>query len=312
VYYFKGQDLCADVRHYRDDMRRLRDAGVDAVIIAIHEADLEGGNLGRVCEESLAAGLRVWGVPSRVGALVAGWSRAVGYLAALHPELWARRPDGSPVTFYGPMVSVHHPEALPGFVAVVESMLERFPLSGLIWDELKSLDIQDHSPAAIQALGRPARGQDQIDATTRFFGQVNARLKAKRPDLPIALFIYCDMPQPIVEACAAIGGLDEFGCDGRCLRADDPPDGEGGANKILLPNLSRFIQAARRNGRRSFTLIETQCLPRLSLETTLARVPELCAQPLDHIVYYDYAPGSADADQIMPRLSEALAPWRRT
>jgi hypothetical protein len=313
VYYFKGQDFCVDRRIYRDDMKRLADAAVDSICIAVHEGDLAGSNLPNVCQAAHRAGIEVWAVPSRVGALVAGWHRGVGYLSAGRPDLWARHADAACVNFFGPMISVHHPESAAAFIEVIESMLEALPISGIIWDELKSLDIEDHSEAALAACGGPAKGAAQVEATAAFFSGVNRELRTRRPELTIAMFLYCFMPDDLLARCAAIDGLDEFGCDGSCLRPTDRFPIEGGMGKILLPeNFSRFAAAADRTARRRFVLVETQTHGASSVERTLERLDELFALEPHHLVYYDYPRNMDDAERLQPLLAERFATWRRS
>ena len=311
VYYFKGQDFCINPREIRDDMSRFRDAAVDSVCVGFHEGELAGGNLEMVAAEVERAGLDLWAVPSRIGALVAGWHRAVGYLSAHHPELWARHPDGNPISFFGPQISVHHPESLPEFIDVVERMLDALPIKGIIWDELKSLDIADHSEAAIKSLGRPGEGEAQVEATARFFSSVNASVKRKRPDLQIALFLYCFMEDDLVRVCSEIEGLDEFGCDGACLRIEDDCKIEGGPLKKLLPdNYARFAKAAHARNRRGFVLVETQNQELAATAKSFDRHPELLALDPEHLVYYDYPRKMENSAEFQPRLAEVFKRWR--
>lgn len=313
VYYFKGQDFHFHPGQVRDDMKRLRDAAVDSINVCIHEADLCGSNIGRICEAARNAGLQAWAVPSRVGGLVAGWHRAPGHLAASRTDLWARNADGSPMNFFGPQLSVHHPGTLDAVHDVIDQMLSRFPIDGLIWDELKTLDVTDHSQAALDAAGAPSTGQFQVLATAKFFSSLNQRLKANHPKLNLALFVYALLDDSVAEPCANIAELDEFGCDGKCLRPEDPPAGEGRSAKILLPaNFARFQRLAKSAGCRSFCLMETQMFARPGLETTLLRMDEFLAMNPDHLVYYDYPLGMADAEWFMPLHAQRLRAWRLT
>ncbi len=313
VYYFKGQDFCVDRRIYADDMKRLKDAAVDSICIAVHEGDLAGSNLPAVCEAAQTQGLDILAVPSRVGGLVAGWHRAVGYLSASNPELWARNPDGTAKNFFGPMISVHHPGSLEGFIEAVESMLEELPITGIIWDELKSLDIEDHSQAAIDACSGPAVGDVQVRSTVDFFSKVNAALREKRPQLMISLFLYCFMEDALLELCSQVEGLDEFGCDGSCLRPEDNFPIEGGGTKKLLPdNFLRFARSAQVNRRKKFVLVETQTHQAASVERTLDRLDELFSLDPEHVVYYDYPRNMEDAPRLQPELARRFAAWRRS
>lgn len=310
TYYFKGQDLWYNPAHIRDDMQRFVDVGVDSVCIAIHESNLHHSNVEYICEEAVKRKLAILGVPSRIGGLVAGWHRGASTVSALHPELWARNEDGTPVDCFGPMLSVHHPQSAHVVAEVAKRMLDKFPLSGIIWDEVKSLNIADHSDAARNALGRPAQPADQPPATAALFSQVNRALSAHQPNLRISMFLYSDMPDELMALMGTVEGLDEFGCDGACLREEDPFHGVGGSGKKLLPNIERFKKVSRANGLHSFVLIETQLLEPAALQRSIERLPELCALDVDHLVYYDYPWGMDDPETLMPRITAAMRRWR--
>ncbi len=314
VYYFKGQDFCVDPRVIRADMERLAEAAVDSVCIAFHEGDLAGSNLPLVCDEAKRAGLSVWAVPSRIGGLIAGWHRAVGNLSASRPDLWARHPDGNPVNFFGPQISVHHPEAVVEFTRIVDQMLNTLPIEGIIWDELKCTDTKDHSEAAIKALGHPSDGgPEQFAATASFFSKVNRGLLDKHPKLQIAMFLYCWLEDELIEHCVKIDGLNEFGCDGACLLPEDEFEIEGGHTKKLLPeNFKRFAKGAEKGGLRKFVLVETQRQKRGPVERSLEHLDQLFAQKPDHVVYYDFPREMEASDQLQPKLAEKYKQWRKS
>ncbi len=310
VYYFHGQDLCIVPRHVREDLAWMRDHGADGVYVGMHEADLLGSNLPMVREQVGRAGLECRLIPSRLGGLVAGWHRAPGYFAIGRPDTWARRADGSPVECFGPQVSVFHPDT-PAFLAeTVGRMVDELGFTGLVWDELKSLEGEDHSEWAKRALGRPAGPADRLAGTVACFGQANRLIRQRHPQLTISSFLYASCPDEQVRACAAIDRLDEFGCDGKCWRPGELATGEGGGGKVLLGNFERFRTAAAANGRRSFVLLETQLLDAPALELTLQRLPEFLAAGPDHLVFYYYPYGLAEPDRFMPPIGAALAKWR--
>src|SRR5690606_23440339 len=118
AYYFYGQDLCIVPRHVREDVAWMAQHGVDGVFVGMHDADLLGGNTAAVCDIIREAGLDVWLIPSRVGGLVAGWGRQPSHLSVNHPQWLGCNADGSARSFYGPQVSVFHPE-VPEAVAQV-------------------------------------------------------------------------------------------------------------------------------------------------------------------------------------------------
>jgi hypothetical protein len=311
TYYFHGQDLCMVPRHVREDVAWMVKYKVDGVFVGMHDADLRGGNTQMVCELIREAGLDVWLIPSRVGGLVAGWGRQPSFLSVNHPEWWGRRADGNTRGYFGPEVSVFHPE-VPGAIAdTVHQMLLKCPATGIVWDELKSLEGEDHSQAAIDALGRPATREDMLQGTVDCFSKINRGIKQLHPELKIATFIYADSKPEQIERCAAIELLDQFGCDGKCYKRGESNVGEGGADKVLLDGIdARFADAARHNHNTPFTLLETQLLDQATLELSLSRMPEFLENKTGHLVYYYYPYGLADPERFMPLISEKLATWR--
>jgi hypothetical protein len=311
TYYFHGQDLCMVPRHVREDVAWMAAHHVDGVFVGVHDADLLGGNTVLVCETIRNAGLDVWLIPSRLGGLVAGWGRQPSYISVYHPEWWARCADGRPRQCYGPQLSVFHPD-VPGAIAeTVNNMLEKFPATGIVWDEIKTLCGEDHSPSAIGSLGHPAGESDMVDGTVACFSAINRQLRALRPELRIACFLYADSKQEHVERCATMDMLNEFGCDGRCFRPGESPSGEGGPNKVLLGgNHARFAAAAEANHCTSFTLLETQLLDEPALALSLSRLPEFLDAKTGHLVYYYYPYGLAEPERFMPVFGDAFAAWR--
>lgn len=311
TYYFHGQDLCIVPRHVREDVAWMVDHQVDAVFVGMHEADLYGGNTAMVCEIIREAGLDVWLIPSRVGGLVAGWGRQPGALSVTHPEWWAQRADGSPRDSYGPQVSVFHPEVPEAVASVASRMLRHTSATGIVWDEIKTLCGEDHSAAAIAHLGHPAGDAEMLEGTVNCFSAMNRHLKQAHPGLRIACFLPSCNEQRIVERCAAIDLLDEFGCDGKCYCPGESGVGEGGDRKVLLGgNDARFADAAIRNGRLPFTLLETQLLDEFTLDLTLRRLPEFLASKEGHLVYYYYPYGMESPDRYMTDIGRAMAEWR--
>ena len=69
------------------------------------------------------------------------------------------------------------------------------------------------------------------------------------------MFVYANSSYKIIEKAAAISHMDYFGCDGRPWS-----NSEGGKQesegKVLLGPGEKFIEAARKNGKKSLLLIE--------------------------------------------------------
>jgi hypothetical protein len=228
--------------------------------------------------------------------------------AATHPDAWMIGPDGVPAfagVCGGAICSLYAPATAAFFQEAVERMLEKWPLQGIIWDEIKVLAAEDHSPHAIRALGEPSRGQAQIQRTVDFFSQASRVARAAQPDITLSCFIYAHQPDHIMRACAGIDELDYFGIDGRCWPSDDP-----GA-KVLFGNMERALAASRSQGVGSLALIETQTPGPDEPERTLAHLPAFLDYPVDHLLYYYHGASRVDEDWLMEGMGRRLRAWRR-
>ena len=299
-------------RHVQEDVKWMAEHAVDGVFVGVHDADLCGGNTAMVCDIIRSAGMDVWLIPSRLGGLMAGWGRQPSYLSANNPEWWARNADGAVRQSFGPQVSVFQPDVPEAVAETVGKMLEQFPATGIVWDEIKTLSGEDHSHWAVEALGRPAKEQDMIEGTVACFSKINRQLKKMQPDLRISAFLYADSSDEHVARCAAIELLDEFGCDGKCYPPGVSVAGEGGGNKVLLGGHdARFAAAAQAHNLTPFTLLETQLLDTPEMELSLQHLPGFLQQKTGHLVYYYYPYGMGDPERFMSELGKALAAWRR-
>jgi hypothetical protein len=312
AYYFMGQDLCLVRRHLRADLTWMAEAGTDAVAVGFHEFQLDYGNqqqLDILFDEAGRAGLDVQAIPSRWAGLVAGWPPAAGMFAATHPDTWILDAEGRPLKrafCAGPLCSIYAPQTRAFFLDAVDRLLAAYPVAGLIWDEIKVLHEEDHSPSAIAAHGGPARGAAHRRAVVDFFAAANRHARQLRPDLRISCFVYAHMPDEILQACAAMDGLDSFGIDGHCWPDDGP------RAKTLIGNLDRAAAACRTHGRRLLVLVETQLQSSAGwARRTLEHLPALVDQPVDDLLYYYHgASATDDAEACMEAMKPHLQRWR--
>lgn len=310
AYYFMGQDLCMVPRHVRDDMAWMADAGTDSVAIGVHEFQLHSTKqqqLDILFDEAQRAGLTVHAIPSRWAGLVAGWPSAAGMFAATHPESWMRKEDGSPAFAGfcgGGICSIYDPATEEFFHTSIETMLDRWPLKGIIWDEIKVMHARDHSEHAIRALGKPSEGAVQMEKTIEFFSRANRVARQKRRDLTISCFTYAFLGDDVFAACAKMAGLDCFGIDGKCF--PDEPKG-----KTLFGNMERVAAACEPHGVKTLALIETQSLGAEALQKTVQYLPAFLKQPVDHLLYYYYGACREGAEACMEGMKPLLRAWRR-
>lgn len=311
AYYFMGQDLCIVRRHIREDMEWMRDAGTDSVAIGIHEFQLAGDSmmaLDMIFEEADRVGMTVHAIPSRWAGLVAGWPTAAGAFSASHPDAWMIGPDGDPVfskVCSGHICSIYHPATKQFFLDTIDKMLDTYPVDGIIWDELKVLNSEDHTPAAIEELGEPSKGEAQRRKTVGFFGEATRHAKAKKSNLVVSCFVYAQLSDEIFKVCATIDDLDYFGIDGRCF-----PESEHTCAKVLPGNIERAASACADAGTGVMALVETQHASEAEIDKTLKHLPAFLDGPVDHLMYYYHGVSLDDMDRLMAGMKPLLSGWR--
>ncbi|MCE9616067.1 MAG: hypothetical protein K8T26_17485 [Lentisphaerae bacterium] len=311
AYYFRGQDLCVVRRHIREDMQWMADVGTDYAAVGVHEFQLERlGDAGFdiICDEAARVGIKIHAIPARWGGLIAGWSTAAGMFSATHPEAWMRNADGTPVirNFAGGAIcSIYHPATLESFQHNLTRLLKQWPIDGIVWDEIKVLRDEDHSAAAIKALGGPSTGETHVRNMAAFFSKANQFARAIKPDLVISCFIYAWFEDWIMRHCAAIDGLDYFGIDGVAIPHEDP------RRKSVFGNFQRSAVVAREANRKTLCLVETMPGSGLPLEQAIGYVREFIQTPIDNLYYYYHGSNVGPMKRYMSEMKRVLTDWRK-
>ncbi|MCE9616066.1 MAG: hypothetical protein K8T26_17480 [Lentisphaerae bacterium] len=311
AYYFNGQDSCVVRHQVREDLEWMADAGTDNVAVGVHEFQLDRlGSCGLeiICSEAERVGIKVHAIASRWAGLIAGWPTAAGIFSATHPEAWIRNADGTPLirNFAGGAIcSIYHPATLELYQTSINRMLDQWPFAGVIWDEPKTLEDEDHSEAAIKALGAPSTGETHVRHMAEFFSKATRHARAKKPDLTISCFVYAHFSDLIMRHFAAIDGLDYFGIDGLCR----PNPGTYPRYKTVFGNMDRANAACKAAGVKSMCLIETG--PGIPLEQTIGHVKDFLKTPVDHLMYYYYGSCTSPMERYMREMKTVVRDWRQ-
>ncbi|MFU8851191.1 hypothetical protein ACNAW0_09440 [Micromonospora sp. SL1-18] len=323
AYYFRGHMYTSVPSAVRDDMAWMAQQGTDAVCIGILEQDLDAAieNVDRICTEANRVGMKVFAVPSRWGNILAGSLKVPSTFTCKNRNSWILDSKGNPKnTGFGMASSVHYPEVVDFFKNSVQKILTQWPIDGIIWDELKTLNTEDLSPNAV---ARKPPGSDATwytDAVADFFDDVSAHAKSIKPDTAVSLFLYGDdtVKNPYnVERCARIQNIDYFGCDGRPWRMSDDlgPNGDGKNpySKVLLPNAQEFIDKAHQNGKGGLVLIENfsfQPPEPYYIDLMKRTLPEVFNLRAEHVMYYYYGRSMTDPDAVMNVTAKAIKATR--
>jgi hypothetical protein len=291
AYYFRAHMYTLVPRHVREDLLWMADAGTDAVSVAVLEQDLTAAveNVSIIQNEAQKLGMKLFVVPSRWGGLLAGAPKVPSHFSVVNPQTWLQKNDGS---FYtdpnvGVHSSIHYPETIEFFTTSIERVFSLWDAAGIIWDEPKIYDKKDYSGAARKNIADIENQALHNRAFSDFFGKVNKYIKARYPEKFISLFIYANQSQEVIECAAAIEQLDYFGCDGRPWSANESGQLEQ-PGKILIGPGERFIEAAKRNGKKSLFLIENHNMQAENNAWMDKRLPDVLAMKPDHLIYYYY------------------------
>ncbi len=316
AYYFRQHSYTLVPRHLREDMEWIAAVGGDAITLSVIEQDLFATkyNLEHICREADRVGLKVFAVPGRWGGIVAGSPKVPSLFASQHPETWARNEDGSPVTrpYCGPICSIHHPATGDFLRSTLTEMLTEFPIAGIVWDEPKVL-FRDCSDAAKQTLGATADWSTHLAAIAGFFDEIVSWAASVRDGVTNHMFLYADLPDPVIEVISAIPHLDSFGCDGRPWTAEDGGRSDSSnapSQKNLLPGAKRFMKAADARGKDGLILIENHALTNADVEIMDRRLPEVLQLGAKHLIYYYYPRDVEDPDRAMDVIAGHLHRWR--
>ena len=310
AYYFRAHMYTLVPRQVREDMKWMAGLGTQAVSIAVLEQDLFAGveNIAFICEEAERAGMQVFAVPSRWGGMLAGAPKVPSLFSITHPETYILQRDGRPhpSSVSGRISSVYHPATYAFFCESLKSLLSRFPIRGIVWDEPKVF-VEDHSPAATAVLGPDPSYAEQMVGAAAFFSRVNAYIKQEFPAISTHLFVYAHVNDTILYAAAHIKDLDYFGCDGRPWYPTDQGTAEGEGKTLLGAEAGeRFLPAARQAGKKSLWLIENHNLQAADLPLMEKRLPQVLAQPVDQFIYYYYPRNMERPQATMKVLRRAL------
>lgn len=314
AYYFRAHSYTIVPHQVREDMAWMADHGTKGVVVGILEQDLYASvpNYEIIAREAERYGMEMWATPSRWGNLIAGCPKVPSAFTVCNPCTWALDKERKPyMNFRGPIASVHHPVTVENFCKLTEEMLRTWPIKGIIWDELKNLELMDYSPAACAVLGEAVDDPEaHLKAHAQFLGNINTFAKSVQPDVTTSCFLFASYDGKKLEYTADMADLDEFGCDGRPWSATDAValDRALGtsSSKSLLDGGNRFIQCAKDRNLRSLALIENLSFTNEMNPLMEQAMPTIFKQGWDHLIYYYYPREVEDPERSMQVLGNAL------
>lgn len=297
-------------KHVREDLQWMADVGTNIVSIAILEQDLYAAveNIEIICNEAAKLGIEVWGVPSRWAGIVAGAPKVPSIFTTQNHETWRKNKDGSYASSSktGRISSIFHPATFEFMQETAKEVFKIWNIKGLIWDEPKSLN-KDYHELAIKKLGGNAKNEDYIDENVRFYSKLNKSIKSEFADKQIAMFLHASKNEMAVNKCAAIEGLDVFGCDGRPWYDSDAGKNESDGKVLLGGTGQRFIDAAKSNKKKSLWLMENHNMADEDALILEKRLLEVIKTDVDHLIYYYYPRNLSQPDKIMNIIRKGIS-----
>ncbi len=317
AYYFRAHQYTFVPDQVNRDMEWMAALGTQAVVVGILEQDLFAAveNVLGIAEAAARQGTKTFITPSRWGGLVAGCPKVPSIFSATRPDVLARDAEGNPcIGWLGGYASVHHPDTLDMFQRSLRRAFDLWPVSGIIWDEPKGLDILDVSEPAREVFDK--KGWDLTSpehheqAAVDFFDHVTLPIKSEHPDAHIGLFTFGHDPEPRARRLAGLRCLDSFGCDGRPW-----PNGQGtsdsdnavGATKSLIDDGPMFVRTARAAGKEPLFLIENHAVSNSDHDLMEQYLPRVLEQDIGHLIYYYYPRSCEEPDTAMQIIGRYLA-----
>lgn len=320
AYYFRAHQYTFVPHQVEADMQWMADHGTNAVVIGILEQDLHAAveNVAGICAAAARHGMRAFITPSRWGNLVAGCPKVPSVFSSTRPDVLAQDEQGAPsIGFLGGHASIHHPDTQAFFIDSLQQCFDLWPISGIIWDEPKGINVVDYSDSAVTAFNE--QGWDIHDAAQHetaainFFDTITAPFYAKYPDCHMGLFTFGWETDARAEKFSALANLHAVGCDGRPWpRGMGSTDSgistgpTGGAGKSLIDDGPRFVQAARAAGKDPLFLIENHAVKAGDLALLERYLPAVMQQDIGHLIYYYYPRSCECPDESMQLIGNAL------
>ena len=308
AYYLRAQMYTMVPKQVREDMKWMAGIGTNIISISVLEQDFYAAreNINIIINEASKEGMKIFAIPGRWGGIVAGGPKVPSLFTVLNQQTWMKSADGRYVdsSITGRISSIFHQDTTDFICNNLEQLIKQWPVSGIIWDEPKTIQT-DFSPEAQSVYGSNPSYEQCVDQNVRFYSKVNARIKSINPQIVTNLFIYAQYEDMVVNKLATIENLDYFGCDGRPWRKEDGGTTEG-KDKYLLGNGERFLDAAHKNGKKSLWVSENHNMKDKDVPLMAKRMPEVLSKPVDQLIYFYYPRNLETPDYVMNTLAKQL------
>lgn len=281
--------------HMEEAFADMVETGFEAVCFSFCESEMRYARRAFELQVNLAqkAGLKVFVVPSRLGGRFAG--------APLMPSWWlASNPDVMvPGTEQWPVACIESPKFRAWIGGFMDTLLNDYPLDGIIWDEPKAIDQPSSHPDTVAKYGAPSTPGQAMEGYRDFLQELTDRCLAKNPDLIITLFAQKTDPEAFTRPAAGMKGLTYFGYDGNLARQSFFHE-EPAWHKYRVESVwDRTVAECTAAGVQSFALVENMLMPAVAVPEFEVNFEAYLNGPLpDHLSVYYYAHNNEDPEAV--------------
>jgi hypothetical protein len=284
-------------RHIDECFADMRDCGFNTVALSFSESELRYGCRNFVMQVEMAhkRGLQVDVVPSRMGGRFAGAPLMPSLFLMAHGECV----EPGYVSNLGPIACLHSLAYRNWMKKMIDLMVGRFGVDGIIWDEPKGTHHASTHPDTIATLGRPGTVEDTAESFRQFVSELNRQARSHKADLHITLFAQDGDPKHFTQVISRAEGLDYYGYDGN-LAPQAKGLGQPAWSKYRVddPGVRRRFEAeASSAGLKTFALVENMMMPASSHPIYEQNLEAYLSGPLpDHLSLYYYGHENEDPE----------------
>jgi hypothetical protein len=280
-----------------ESFREMVDCGFNAVALSICESEMVYSRRAFEIQIDLAhrAGLKVFVIPSRIGARFAG--------APLTPSLWlAQHPEAqvpNHLSFNGPIACLEHEPFRAFFREFMTTLVMDYPIDGIIWDEPKDESLISTHPDTLARFGESPTPEQMEDGFVDFLSDLTTHCITLRPELMITIFNQIFSSERFTRATCAIDGIAYAGYDGNLCKQSlfhEEPDWK----KYRIETAwERTVAECAATGKQTFALVENMIMPageHAEYEANLDAY--LATYRPDHLALYYYAHNNEDPETV--------------
>lgn len=309
AYYLRAHTYTLVPSQVRQDMEWMKSVGTTVLSVTVLEQDLYAAveNISIICKEAHNLGMQVFIVPSRLGGLVAGAPKVPSYFSVTHPKSWVLDKNKKPIhsDVSGVYSSIYDSKTLNFFKNFIKKAIETWPISGIIWDEIKVFDMLDYSEHSLKFHNGIPTLEKHNAAVSDFFSEINEYAKKLKPELIISATVYGNTSSHILPYLAKIKFIDYVGMDGRPWGLEDKGTAELNG-KVIIGQQKRFKEAALKEGKKLVVLIENHNMRAIDNKLMDKKLPEVLDLNIPHLIYYYYPRNISNPEQHMGILKKHL------